>query len=70
MQTNDIVKVSDLKGAHTVFVYDGAENFLFQDGKIVVTGELATKGDAADTRTPFKTSVPVAISNSRKRRES
>lgn len=70
MQTNDIVKVSDLKGAHTVFVYDGAENFLFQDGKIVVTGEWATKGDAADTRTPFKTSVPVAISNSRKRRES
>ncbi|WP_153242505.1 hypothetical protein [Frateuria defendens] len=63
MEANDIVKVPDLKGAHTVFVYDGAENFRFEDGKIVVAGEWATKGDAADTRTPFKTSVPVAISH-------
>jgi hypothetical protein len=63
METNDIVKVPDLKGAHTIFVYEGAENFRFEAGKIVVTGEWATKGDAADTRTPFKTSVPVAISH-------
>jgi len=63
IETNDIVKVPDLKGAHTVFVYDGAENFRFEGGKIVVTGEWATKGDAADTRTPFKTSVPVANSH-------
>lgn len=63
IETNDIVKVPDLKGAHTVFVYEGAENFRFEDGKIVVSGEWATKGDSADTRTPFKTSVPVATSN-------
>lgn len=63
METNDVVKVPDLKGAHTVFVYDGAESFRLEDGKIVVAGEWATKGDAADTRTPFKTSVPVAISH-------
>jgi hypothetical protein len=63
LEANDIVKVPDLKGAHTVFVYDGAENFRFADGKIVVTGEWATKGDAVDTRTPFKASVPVAISH-------
>jgi len=63
MRANDIVKVPDLKGAHTVFIDGGAQSFRFQDGKIVVVGEWATKGDAADTRTPFKTSVPVAISH-------
>jgi hypothetical protein len=63
MESNDPVIVSNLKGVHTVFVYEGAENFRFADGKIVVTGEWATKGDAADTRTPFETSVPVAISH-------
>jgi len=62
VETNDIVKVPGLKGAHTVFVYDGAENFRFEGGNIVVTGEWATKGDAADARTPFKTTVPVANS--------
>jgi len=61
--TNDIVRVSDMKGAHTVFVYEGAENFRLEDGKIVVTGEWATKGDAADTRTPFQIHVPVAASH-------
>lgn len=63
MESNDPVIVSNLRGAHTVFVYEGAENFRFADGKIVVTGEWATKGDAADTRTPFETSVPVATSH-------
>lgn len=63
METNDIVKVPDMKGAHTVFVYDGAENFRLEGESIVVTGEWATKGDAADTRTPFKASVPVATSH-------
>lgn len=63
LKTSEIVKVPDLKGAHTVFVYEGAENFRLDDGKIVVSGEWATKGDAADTRTPFKTSVPVATSH-------
>lgn len=62
MRTNDIMKVPDLKGAHTVFIDDSAQSFRFEDGEIVVIGEWATKGDAVDTRTPFKTSVPVAIS--------
>lgn len=59
LETNEIVKVPDLKGAHTVFVYDGAENFRVEGGRISVTGEWATKGDASDTRTPFTTSLPV-----------
>jgi hypothetical protein len=63
MEPSDPVIASNLRGAHTVFVYEGAENFRFADGKIVVTGEWATKGDAADTRTPFETSVPVATSH-------
>lgn len=63
MGTNDVVKVPNLKGAHTVFVYEGAENFRLEGGDIVVSGEWATKGDAADTRTPFKASVPVATSH-------
>jgi hypothetical protein len=63
IDANDMVKTSGKKGAHTIFVYEGAENFRFENGSIVVTGEWATKGDAAGTRTPFTSTVPVATSH-------
>lgn len=63
VEANDIVKVSDRKGAHTVYVSEGAQNFHLDDGKIVITGEWSTKGDASDTRTPFKTDMPLERSH-------
>lgn len=59
VEASDVVKVPDRKGAHTVYVSEGAQNFHLDDGKIVITGEWSTKGDASDTRTPFKTDVPL-----------
>lgn len=59
VESDELVKATNTPGAHTVFVYDGAENFQENAGTITVKGEFASKGDATDTRTPFTATVPV-----------
>ena len=59
IESNDLIKVTASVGAHTVFVYDGAENFRSDAGKLVVTGEYVSKSDPAEIRKPFTFAIPI-----------
>lgn len=63
IDANELIKLPNVKGPITVFVYDGPESFRSERGAIVVKGEYGFKGDAADTRTPFTASVPRGASH-------